>query len=76
MCYIKLRLPYGGPDRFSKVIPLIRVCCRLRPFAAFSPKSKNLRAAQFSIAEIGVLFPRIFLRFFPRNERQALDALK
>jgi hypothetical protein len=33
-------------------------------------RSKNLRAAQFSIAEIGVLFPRLFrlfLRFFPRH---------
>ena len=27
---------------------------------------RHQTGAQFSIAEIGVLFPRLFLRFFPR----------
>jgi hypothetical protein len=36
--------------------------------AAVSPKSDQVLrlAAHFSIAEIGVLFPRLFLRLLPR----------
>jgi hypothetical protein len=64
------------PGRFSKVIPLFGSVAGWGHSLRFRQESKSLRAAQFSIAEIGVLFPRIFLRFFPRYERQALDALK